>query len=53
MQLAIHEMNKDEPEYMEILGNAYSTIADKVTLQGNPYYSMPSDKRQSSLCCFT
>ena len=37
------EMNKQEPEYMEIFESTYSTIAGKVTVQDNPYYSIPSD----------
>ena len=37
------EMNKEEPEYMEISESAYSTIAGKVAVQDNPYYSIPSD----------
>ena len=37
------ETNKEEPEYMEIFESAYSTIAGKVAVQDNPYYSIPSD----------
>ena len=37
------ETNKEEPEYMEIFKSAYSTIAGKVAVQDNPYYSIPSD----------
>ena len=38
-------VNKEEPQYMEIFKIAHSTVADKVTMQVNPSYSISSDNQ--------
>ena len=44
-ELTDMQLNKEEPQYMEIFKNASgSPLADKVEMQGNPSYSLSSDQ---------
>ena len=57
-QKLVKQTKKNLSSYMEIFESAYSTIAGKVAVQDNPYYSIPSEhpvktKDNLPLCYFT